>query len=401
MITAIVFALGVLSALSTCLALFTPRRPLVLGWLAWVVGLVPCEVPRAALVMNAVLLGVSVVFVPLDSALGVAAIVLFADCNGRRPRARATALARPSRRSGARCVRGLGEDFEHDVDPDLVPSRADRCRRCARAFAPFPARRRDVEHVADVAVRRRRRPQPARSLRPPVSPAALPRCSIYLHGGAWTRGKKDHQGLPIVYHFASRGWLCVQPNYRLCPDATFPDQIVDIKRVIAWVHEHAARARRRPAADLPHRGIGRRAPDRARRTDDERPDVPARLRRRRHVGRRRDAAVRRLRLARQPRRARRARPRPVEVLRRQDREVLGRTPTARRWEQGSPLLSRAGRRAAVLRRARCARHDAAGRGRPSLRRPRCGRCRDLRSPTPSCPARSTRSTGSSRCGAAR
>jgi acetyl esterase/lipase len=42
-----------------------------------------------------------------------------------------------------------------------------------------------------------------------------------------------------VYHFASRGWLCVEPNYRLCPDATFPDPIVDIKRAIAWVHEHA------------------------------------------------------------------------------------------------------------------------------------------------------------------
>jgi acetyl esterase/lipase len=42
-----------------------------------------------------------------------------------------------------------------------------------------------------------------------------------------------------VYHFASRGWLCIQPNYRLCPDATFPDQVVDIKRAIAWVHEHA------------------------------------------------------------------------------------------------------------------------------------------------------------------
>ena len=62
---------------------------------------------------------------------------------------------------------------------------------------------------------------------------------IYVHGGAWTHGRKDQQGLPIVYHFASRGWLCVQPNYRLCPDATFPDPLVDIKRAIAWVHQHA------------------------------------------------------------------------------------------------------------------------------------------------------------------
>jgi BD-FAE protein len=44
----------------------------------------------------------------------------------------------------------------------------------------------------------------------------------------------------MIYHFASRGWLCVAPNYRLCPDATFPDPLVDIKRVIAWVRVHAA-----------------------------------------------------------------------------------------------------------------------------------------------------------------
>jgi acetyl esterase/lipase len=63
---------------------------------------------------------------------------------------------------------------------------------------------------------------------------------IYIHGGAWTSGKKDQQGLPMIYHFASRGWLCIAPNYRLSPAATFPDPLVDIKRVIAWVRENAA-----------------------------------------------------------------------------------------------------------------------------------------------------------------
>ena len=73
-----------------------------------------------------------------------------------------------------------------------------------------------------------------------------------------------------MYHFASRGWLCVQPNYRLCPDATFPDQLVDIKRAIAWVHDHAAEHGGDPQPDLPHRWIGRRAPERARGPHDER-----------------------------------------------------------------------------------------------------------------------------------
>ena len=237
MITAIVFALAVLSVLSTFLALFTPRRPLVLGWLAWVGGLVPCEVPRAALMINAVFLGVSVVFLPLDSVLGVATIVLFGTAMvGDLVLAHRTRAAEATVRRALRAA--LGEDFEHDVDPDLVPVVQRPVSPLREAIAPFRARRRDVEHVADVpygnaGVTNQLDLYFARS-RPQRAPVL-----IYLHGGAWTHGKKDQQGLPIVYHFASRGWLCVQPNYRLCPDATFPDQIVDIKRAIAWVHDHA------------------------------------------------------------------------------------------------------------------------------------------------------------------
>jgi acetyl esterase/lipase len=236
-IAAIFFAVGVLILLSTCLALFTPRRPLVVGWLAWVVGLVPCEVPRAALVVNALLLVVSVVFVPLDAALGIAAIALFAAAMVadlvlvRRSRAAEPAIRRALRAA-------LGDGFEREVDPQLVPVARRPVSPLREALAPFAARRRDVEHVADVPYgdlgERNQLDLYVARARPQGCPVL-----IYVHGGAWTHGKKNQQGLPIVYHFASRGWLCVQPNYRLSPDATFPDQIVDIKRAIAWVHNHA------------------------------------------------------------------------------------------------------------------------------------------------------------------
>ena len=62
---------------------------------------------------------------------------------------------------------------------------------------------------------------------------------IQLHGGGWTIGNKDQQGKPLMLHFASRGWVCFAPNYRLSPRATWPAQIVDVKRAIAWVREHA------------------------------------------------------------------------------------------------------------------------------------------------------------------
>jgi acetyl esterase/lipase len=39
---------------------------------------------------------------------------------------------------------------------------------------------------------------------------------------------------------AEHGWVCVASNYRLSPQATFPDQIVDVKRAIAWIRGHVA-----------------------------------------------------------------------------------------------------------------------------------------------------------------
>jgi len=63
---------------------------------------------------------------------------------------------------------------------------------------------------------------------------------LQIHGGGWVIGQKDQQGLPLMYELAARGWLCVAPNYRLSPKATFPDHIVDVKRALAWIRENAS-----------------------------------------------------------------------------------------------------------------------------------------------------------------
>ena len=64
---------------------------------------------------------------------------------------------------------------------------------------------------------------------------------LYVHGGGWTIGSKNFQGLATCTHMASRGWLCVNTDYRLSPRATFPDHIVDVKRAIRWVRQQGAR----------------------------------------------------------------------------------------------------------------------------------------------------------------
>ena len=62
---------------------------------------------------------------------------------------------------------------------------------------------------------------------------------IQIHGGAWIVGDKREQGIPLLLHLSERGWVGFNVNYRLSPGATFPDHLVDIKRAIAWVREHA------------------------------------------------------------------------------------------------------------------------------------------------------------------
>jgi acetyl esterase/lipase len=236
-ITIAFFVVAALSVLATSLAVFTPRRPLMVGWLSWVIGLVPCEIPLAALVANVLLLALCLAFGSLDTTLGITAIALYVAAIfgdlvlGYRAHAGRTAIQRS-------LWAALGERFEQEVDPELVPSTDRPVSPLREGLAPFHARRRDVTHLADLAYgdagTRNHLDLYFHESRPQGCPVLL-----YIHGGAWTHGKKDQQGLPIVYHFASRGWLCIQPNYRLCPDATFPDQIVDIKRAIAWVHQHA------------------------------------------------------------------------------------------------------------------------------------------------------------------
>jgi acetyl esterase/lipase len=63
---------------------------------------------------------------------------------------------------------------------------------------------------------------------------------VQIHGGAWMMGQKEGQGEPLMAHLVQRGWVCVAPNYRLSPRSTWPDHIVDVKRVLAWVKANIA-----------------------------------------------------------------------------------------------------------------------------------------------------------------
>lgn len=111
--------------------------------------------------------------------------------------------------------------------------------RRAQVVAPFPIRHRSVRVRRHVVYRR----ASGRDLKLDIYCSREPRekapVLIYIHGGAWVLGFRDRQGLPLMHHLAAAGWVCVSPEYRLSPGATFPDHLVDVKAAIAWVRAHA------------------------------------------------------------------------------------------------------------------------------------------------------------------
>lgn len=62
---------------------------------------------------------------------------------------------------------------------------------------------------------------------------------MQVHGGGWVIGDKREQGLPLLGHMAAQGWVGFNVNYRLSPGVGFPDHLIDLKRGLAWIREHA------------------------------------------------------------------------------------------------------------------------------------------------------------------
>ena len=62
---------------------------------------------------------------------------------------------------------------------------------------------------------------------------------VHVHGGGWIMGSRHEQGVPLLGHLAANGWVGFNVDYRLSPRATWPAQVVDVKRSVAWVREHA------------------------------------------------------------------------------------------------------------------------------------------------------------------
>jgi acetyl esterase/lipase len=132
---------------------------------------------------------------------------------------------------------GLGAGWRSAIDAGLAARLRGRLPFVRILFGPFFVRRRDVERIANLSYGDAGSSNLLDVYRHRSRPSGGP-VLIHLHGGAFRRGRKNREARPLLYRLASQGWVCISANYRLSPAATFPDFLIDVKKVIAWAREH-------------------------------------------------------------------------------------------------------------------------------------------------------------------
>lgn len=135
-----------------------------------------------------------------------------------------------------------GSRARHTMERTLdgfVEAWGERKIHWARLLFPFPLRIVGARRIKNVVYGRAAGRNLELDVFLPLQHGARRPAIVQIHGGAWVIGDKREQGLPLLMHLAERGWVGFNVNYRLSPAATFPDHLIDIKRAIAWIREHA------------------------------------------------------------------------------------------------------------------------------------------------------------------
>jgi acetyl esterase/lipase len=240
MVTVAVIAWG------TLLALTPLRRPFALGVVSWFFAFVLNELPFVVFyfLLASTVLAIGPGGLDSPSSWATAGLAVLATTG-------LVAVAWRGLRAGPAAGHALSEGLGAGWRTALDAGTAARLRRrlpLARiVFGPFLFRRRDVERVASISYGPAGRKNLLDLYRHRAHPPGGP-ILVHLHGGALFMGKKNREALSLLYRLASQGWVCISANYRLRPAATFPDHLIDVKKVIAWAREHAHEYGADPAA---------------------------------------------------------------------------------------------------------------------------------------------------------
>lgn len=216
----------------TFFACAAPRRPNLLAKASWFFGMVVNEVPFLAIYFLIASTALAASEGDLSSAVGrVAAAGAGVMLVGLAVVAWRGVL---SDRAVQRALdRGLGVGWRNRLNVKLRRSRP----WLRILLVPFLLSRPGVERIRNIRYGDAGRHNLLDIYRRRDHPALAP-LLIYFHGGGFTTGKKSHEGRPLLTHLASRGWVCISANYRLRPEADFPDHQIDAKKVIVWAREH-------------------------------------------------------------------------------------------------------------------------------------------------------------------
>jgi acetyl esterase/lipase len=234
-----------LIALCTLLALAPIRRPFAFGVLSLVLGYLLNELPFVFCAYLLVSTYLAIHGGGLDTTgtwavLGLALLT----ATGLGVVVRRALHTKPSLEHALED--GLGSDWRDSLDPAMASRLRDQLPYLRIVFGPIIYRRRDVKRVTNVSYGHAGKKN-LLDVYVPRSESTDRPILIHLHGGALFMGRKSSEARPLLYRLASQGWLCVSANYRLRPTVSFPDHLVDVKKVIAWARDHAGQYGADPA----------------------------------------------------------------------------------------------------------------------------------------------------------
>lgn len=143
---------------------------------------------------------------------------------------------RDQKRTEDALVEGLGADYAEQLD--ALPTPAELKMPWRRMVNPFRMRDAAVKVERGISYGPAGRRNTLDVYLPADQDITDAPVLLQIHGGAWTFGTKETQGIPLMHRMAGKGWVVVAINYRLSPRDRWPAQVEDVKRAVAWIREH-------------------------------------------------------------------------------------------------------------------------------------------------------------------
>ena len=227
LITAALVGLGMLVAVRP------PSRSGPAGVVTWLISAIPNESPSLALYWLAASTLLTFSQGNLDSA-GVCVVVGIAGIS--------LALTPAIVRRSLRAAPAIGQALDRDIGTEWRQAETARSIGATLpwyriVFAPLPLLHPGVRRISNLsygdAGRRNRLDLYRRSGIEGSGPVL-----IHLHGGGFplAPGRRSFYARRMLFRLAREGWVCISATYRF---AAFPDDVIDVKKVISWAREHA------------------------------------------------------------------------------------------------------------------------------------------------------------------